>query len=468
MRWALLAVDWAAIFAVGALIVTGFGGSMTTGVLTVLLLLLLMVATVPVGVSMIVSASLGLYSLRGARAIAVSLQSVTYDAVASWSLTVLPLFVLLGVALWRGGVAAKAYRAANLWFGRLPGGLAIGTTFAGAALASASGSTMGISMALGKMALPEMIRAGYSPKIATGSVAVVGTLGQIIPPSILLVLYAGVAETPVGPQLVAGVLPGVILALGFAAVSFGWAVLRPSDAPRGIERVSIRRKIAALPGLVPLALVALVVVGGLTMGLVTATEAGAVGALVALVVGWLSLGRGRRGPRLTLRYLASTSMEAVVGVATIFLMLIGAQLLNRVVALSGLSQELANWIVGLNLGRVGILLLLIVVYIVLGMFLESLPMILLTVPLLQGPLQALGVDPIWFGVFVIIMCEIGMVFPPVGLLTFIVHRLAQDSRVNLGNEIRLSTVFTGIMPYVAMTIAVAVLLIFVPSIVGGA
>jgi C4-dicarboxylate transporter, DctM subunit len=435
------------------------------GLLAIVMLLLQLALGVPIGFAMILSAGIGLVGTLGFDVAWASLGNVAIDSVTSWSLNVIPLFVLMGIAMWKGGITAKAYVVARQWLGWLPGGLAVATNMAGAGLSATSGSTVGVTLALSRMSLPEMLKAGYRPSLATASVAMAGTLGQVIPPSILLVIYAGVAGTSVGPQLLAGLLPGVLLALGFCLVAVLWALVAPSVAPRvGLEGVTWPTRFRTLGGLVPILAVGIVVVGGIATGLLTASESAAIGAIAALVVSWISFGRGNRGPKSTWRFLHETFVESVRAIAGLFIIVVGALLLTRLLTISGLAQEMTAGLLRLDLDRVTLLILLIVFYIFLGMFLESLPMILLTVPLLQAPLEAIGVDMIWFGVFMIIMCEIGMVFPPIGILTFIVHRLAQDPQVNLGHRITLADVFRGVMPFVAVAVIVAIVLIIWPAI----
>lgn len=456
----------AAIVVIAGIMLFGGLDKLTVGILSIVLLLLLMAVGIPIGIAMIIAAVTALVVIVPGRAAVSSLQSIMFDATASWSLSVIPLFILMGLAMWRGGIASKAYYAANQWLGRAPGGLGVATNLAGAGLAASSGSTLAITFALGRMSIPEMLRTGYSPKVATGTVAMAGTLGQVIPPSILLVIYAGMAEVPVGPQLLAGVIPGLILALVFSLTVVGWALLRPKDVPRADPTgVTWGTRFRSLAGLIPILLIMLTIIGGMFSGIFTATEAAAFAGLIAIITAIVTAGKGNRGFKSTMRFLGSTIMSTVVSVASVMIILVGALLLTRAIALSGVAQMLSRWLVGLELGRVELLLLLIVFYIFLGMFLESLPMILLTVPLLAAPLQAVGVDMIWFGVFLVIVCEIGLVFPPIGLLTFIVHRLAQDPEVNLGRKIKLTDVFGGTMPFVAMAILVVILLIFVPELV---
>jgi len=452
---------------IGVAVAMVFGGlsKLIVGVLAIVLLLLLMAIGMPIGVAMILASVAGLIGVVPMRAVLGSLQSTTFSAVASWSLSALPLFILMGTAMWRGGIASKAYTAANQWLGRVPGGLAVATNVAGASLAASTGSSMGVTFTMGRMALPEMFRLGYSTRLSTGSVAMAGTLGQVFPPNITLIIYAGVAGTAVGPQLLAAFVPAGVLTVAFALTAIVWALVSPKEAPRANKTdVTWGSRFRALVGLIPIVVILLVVLGGMFGGIFTATEAAAFGAAAAIVISIVTAGKGNRGLRPTIAYLRKTLVSTVASVAGIFVILIGAMLLTRMMALSGLAQAFSRWLVGLQMGAVELLLVLIVFYIILGMFLETLPMVLLTVPLLSAPLQAAGVDMIWFGVFLVILCEIGMVFPPIGLLTFLVHRIAQDPEVNRGRPVPLSAVFGGTMPFVAVVVLILVLLIFVPDI----
>jgi len=460
--WVLLA---AIAICCGAMLFVELDGQ-AIGVITVVLMVLLLAVGIPIGFAMIASSVVGLFGLAGERVATASASAIVYDSVATWTLNVVPLFVLMGVAMWKGGVTARAYATTRQWMGWMPGGLAVATNFSGAALATSSGSTLGITFALARMSLPEMLASGYKPSLATGSVTMAGTLGQIIPPSILLVIYAGVVSVPVGPQLLAGIVPGIMLAVGFAATIIIWVWVSPSAAPRvDADDITWRSRIESLPALIPLLLVMGTVIGGMFFGVFTASEAAALGALVALVVSWVMLGKGNRGPRATVAYVRDSVLETVTSIAGLFIILIGAAMLTRVLALSGLAREITQKLVDLDLARIELLLILVVAYIVLGMFLESLPMILLTVPLLQPPLEAMGVDMIWFGIFIVIMCEIGMVFPPIGMLVFIVHRLAQNPAVSGGVRVTLGDVYRGVMPFVGITLLVTVAFILWPDIV---
>lgn len=444
------------------------------GLVVILLMMALMLFKIPIGIAMSAAAVLGLYLMVGPRAIGGSLKEVVFTAFASWSLSVIPMFVLMGVAMAKSGLMSGVYDSARVWLGRLPGGLAIATNFAGAGMAATSGSTIGITYAIGRVSIPEMIRSGYSPGLAMGSTAMAGTLGQVIPPSILLVIYSGVAETPVGPQLLAGIVPGLVLAVLFALVILIWAAVSPKSAPRGAG-ASWKDRLASLISLIPMLFIVLLVLGGIYLGVFTATEAGAVGALATLVLGLgLVLSQARRSIKAgtsTIRtrsvvgkYFSSTLLETVSAVAAIMFLLVGVLLLTRVMALSGLAQWVADLVIDLGLTKLGFLLLLIPIYLILGFFLDTLAMMLLTIPVFIGPLLALDVDLIWFGVFLIVLAEIDLVAPPLGLLNFVVLAIAQSSTKGMGIRLRITDVFKGVMPFIAACVVFLVILIMWPDL----
>lgn len=428
------------------------------GVAGLVLMLVLMALRVPVSVSMIATGLLGVLVLAGDRALESSLRDFPFRAAADWQLSVLPMFVLMGLVLWRSGVTGRVFRTAETWLSWMPGGLAIATNFAGAGMASASGSTMGISYALGRIAIPEMLRAGYDKRLATGVVTMAGTLGQLIPPSILLVVYAGVAQVPVGQQLIAALVPGLLVAVAYALAIFAQVVHNPAVAPRHDRGFTWSQRWSSLAGIWPMPLLLLVVIGGLYSGLFTATEAGAVAAAVAIVV---ALVIARRG---LLRNLWDSLRDTVIAIGSIMFLLVGVGILNRFLALSGVATALAEWIDSLFLGRVWFLLLLVVFYLVLGTFMEPIGMILLTVPVFAPTLAALDIDLAWFGVFMVIMGEIAIISPPVGVLLFIVFQIARDPEVNLGHDIRMADILRGTVPFLLAALGIVLLMIFAPGL----
>lgn len=458
----LMLVAVALLVGLTLLVLLGPFGDLGIGVLVIALSIVLMLAGIPIGFAILIPAALGLWRMTQFDAVLVSLEDIPFDTTASWSLSVVPMFILMGTVMGRFDLTSRLFDAATKWMGALPGGLAISTNFAGAGLAAASGSSIAISHALGRVAIPEMLKVGYKPMLATGSVAMAGTLGMLIPPSIVLVVYASTAGTAVGPQLTAAVLPGITLAVLFAIVIAVWSLIDKDLAPRGRESsVTWADRFRSLPGVIPMTLIVVTIIGGMFSGLFTPTEAGAVGAVLAITLGWL-LVKDRSLKSFGQRLVGSLK-EAAAGVAPIFLLLIGVHLLTRVVALSGLAETLANGVQSLGLGRIGLLLLLIPIFILMGMFMDSLAMILLTVPILAPVLVALDVDLVWYGIFMVILVEIGLVTPPVGLLGYVVHRVSQNPEVSRGVNVPLGDVFRGVLPFILAGIAMLIFIIFVPE-----
>lgn len=436
-----------------------------TGVLVVIATVTLVLGGLHVALAMILTGVVGLWALGGMRVVASTLEQAVYNPVASWQLSVIPLFVLMGIALWRSGVSGETFNVARQWIGGVPGGLASATNVAGAALASVSGSSIGVAYALGKAAIPEMMKSGYKASIATGVVAMSGVLGQIIPPSTMMIVYSGVTQTPVGSQLMAGLVPGLMLAAMFSVLITVRARLDPELAPRiKLEGVTRATRMRSLVGLLPIGLIFVTVVGGLGFGVMTATEAGAFGAAVALLLG-LYFSRRESADYTAMGFLKDSFGATVRIVATIFFLIIALSILTRVMTLSRAADYLAGFIVDAGLGRVGFLLLLIPVLILLGMFLDTLAIMLITTPILLPTLGALDISLLWYGVYLVTLAELALVTPPIGMLSFIIYRLAQDPEVSAGRKVSLVSVFAGTTWFVGVTLIGVVLMIFFPQIV---
>jgi tripartite ATP-independent transporter DctM subunit len=448
------------LIAVVAVVPTDRG---TSGLLILALVVVLTLVGIHAAVAIFLSSVLGLWKLGGMRILEGTLQDVPYAATANWGLSVVPMFIFMGIVLWRSGLTGAVFATMRLWLGRMPGGLAVATNYSGAGLAAASGSTIGIAYALGRMAIPEMLRAGYKTSLATGVVTMAGTLGQLIPPSVLLVLYAGVAQTPVGPQLMAAIIPGVIVAVGYGTMIIVHAKLDPSIAPLvDTSAVDWNERFKSLIGLLPIGFVILVLIGGMFSGIFTPTEAGAFGALSAVVMGFL-FGEGGRGKVFWSRVLHSLR-DTVAAVAGIFFLLIAVNLLARAITISGITRTMADWVVGLGLSPLMFLLVLIVFFLIVCMFMDELAVLMLAIPIMTPVLIAMNIDLLWFGVFTVMLLQLGLVTPPLGMLVLIVHRLAQDPEVNLGQKITLTDVFKGVAPFIAVSVAVLVLLVFFPQL----
>ena len=435
----------------------------TIGALTIALSVCLMLLGVHIAVAMALPSLLGLWAIGGERTIAFALESVPQTSAASWTLSVIPMFILMGIMMSQAGIANVIFDAAKQWIGKLPGGLGVATIFAGAGMSAASGSTLGVTYATSRIGIPEMLKAQYSPSMATGTVAMAGVLKMLIPPSITVVIYAGIAQTPVGPQLLAGVVPGIILAGLFGALIVVRAKLNPTIAPPiDTSSYTWRSRLISAARAWPAGLLVVIIVGGLYSGLTTATESGALAALTTILISaWL--GR-KNGARAFVRQLADALMRTVASVASIMFLIISVTLLTLCISLSGVVQQASNAIVALGLSSTAFLLVLMVLYIILGMLMDELAMMLLTVPILLPVLIEFDIDLMWFGVFLILLCEVGMVVPPVGFLSFVVHGIAQQPEVNLGHRISLLDVFKGVFWFVVVAIALVVFLIFFPGL----
>lgn len=432
------------------------------GGMAIVMMLCLIFLRVPVAMALLIPALLGMFSLRGSALVQSTMTTLPYGEVASWSLSVVPMFILMGLLLWRAGLTESVYDAARLFLRRLPGGLAVGTNLAGSGLAAVSGSSVGTTYALSRIGIPEMLKAGYDKRLALGSVIVAGLPGQLIPPSIMLVIYAGIAEVPVGPQLLAGVGPGILVAIMFTimlvAFASRWAT-DESKAAQAPDPSKSQNRWRVLVSVWPIPVLVAVIIFGMFSGVFTATEAGAVAALLSLVV--TIIWRRNTGP---MRAVADAATGAVSSVGAIFFMLVGVAALSRMFTLTGISDGFAEVVQSMNLNRVTFLLLMMVVYIVLGTFMEPLAMMVLTIPILIPTLEALDISLLWYGVFAVFMGEIAVVTPPVGILAFIIHSITREPEVNQGHKITLNDVFIATAWFLPMAIVVTVILIFFPEI----
>jgi tripartite ATP-independent transporter DctM subunit len=432
------------------------------GISACILMLALIFLRLPVAIAMIVPALLGMNALRGPALIESTLATLPYLQVANWTLSVVPMFILMGLLLWKAGLTESLYTAGRQWLGWMPGGLAVGTNVAGAALASVSGSTVGTTYALARIGIPEMLKAGYDKRLAIGSVVVAGLPGQLIPPSIMLVIYAGIAEVPIGPQLLAGIGPGLLVALLFSLMIVVFARRWAKAGPQHREShppATWAGRFRSLVKIWPVPLIIVVIIYGMFSGVFTATEAGAAAAVLSIVV--TVIWKWGKNPW---RAIADASTAAVSSVGAIFFMLVGVEALSRMFTLTGISTGFADLVESLDLNRVEFLLVMMVVYIILGTFMEPLPMMVLTIPVLMPSLVALDISLLWYGVFAVFMGELAIVTPPVGILAFIIHQICKEPEVNQGQKITMNDVFSSVWWFMPMAIVVTVVLIFFPEI----
>lgn len=372
---------------------------------------------------------------------------VPFSCVASYLLTIIPLFLLMGSFAMGSGISRDAYDIGNKWLGFLPGGLASATVAGCALFAATSGSSVATSAAMGKIAINEMRRFGYSRSLACGSVAAGGLLGVMIPPSIILVVYGIIVEESIGKLLMAGFIPGFLTAVIFILGTTIIATKNPSAAPRA-KGYSWNERFQSLKGGIGIIILMLSVLGTLYAGILTPTEAGSLGAFIALII-FLLLNH-------TWRDFLNSIKESAQITCSIFAILIGASLFSKFLVLARVPIYTATLMIGLDVPPHVLLLLIVLVYILLGMFLDPVSTLVLTLPLFHPVIVRLGFDPIWFGVFVVVLIEIGLITPPVGFNVYVIKGLLPD--------VPLEEVFRGVLIFIAMELVVLVLLVLFPQI----
>ena len=415
------------------------------GVIGMAALLVLLFLRMPIGIAMALVGAVGVAVLNSPDAALRILGSFPYSHAAVQAFAVIPLFVLMGNFATVSGMGRDLYAAAYSWIGPQRGGLASATILACAGFAALSGSSVASAATMGRVALPEMRRYDYDPRLATGAVAAGGTLGILIPPSTVLVVYALLTEQSIGRLFIAGFLPGILLTTLFVLTVVLVCAVRPGFGPPG-RRLPLRERWSALGGAGAFLVVVGMTIGGIYAGVFTVNEAAAVGALLTMMHAIM-----RR--RLTLSALTDALLQTVRTTAMVFLILIGAHIFSPFLALSRIPVDLASALTALALPSLAVLGVLLVTYAILGMFLEGFAMMVLTVPIVFPIVTALDIHPIWFGIFMVIVLEMGLISPPVGINVFVVKGVAED--------VPMGKVFAGIMPFwFAMVLCVALLIAF--------
>jgi len=448
----------------GTMLIFLLDDRLSRGFSVIALMFVFMLMRMPVAFAMAIPGVLGVLSLSGHLAMGTVLTNSAMGSSAQWAMSVLPMFMLMGLALGNSGLTTTMYTTARNWLHWLPGGLAVGTNMAGMGLAAVSGSTLGTTYAIGRVGVPEMFRAGYSKWLAVGSVITSGLPGQLIPPSVTLVIMAGLVGTPVGPTLMAGVIPGILVAILFSINIVIFALIFPSWAGRGkgVEKpvIAWRDRWISLSKIWPVVALMLFVFGGMFGGVFTTSEAGAAGAFCALVL--LVIFQRKNEPG---RLIGLTALETVSSVGAIFLMIVGAAMFGSVIALSGIGTLIGGLVEDAGFTRLTFLLFMFVVYLLLGTFMDPIPIALTTIPLVSPLLGPLGIDPMWFAVFAVFMGEIAILSPPVGLLTFVIHKMVQEPQVGLGHKISVNDVFNAVWMFIPMSAITVVIWILWPDLI---
>ena len=421
--------------------------TVAVGVLGFLVMVALMLLGLPIGAVMLLLGLIGGVAAFGFAFFASS-ASVAWGVLSDNNLTSIPLFVLLGEFLLRSGMADRMYTVFAAWLGRLPGGLLHTNIGCCALFAATSGSSVATAATIGTVALPSLRKNGYPMADSLGSLAAGGTLGIMIPPSINFIIYGSMTNTSVGKLFIAGIIPGLMLAGLFMVWIFMSHTLRREKV--AVIDVPWPERVRLLRYLFEPVVVFGIVMGTLYAGIATATESAALGLVVAFV---FVIMQGK----LSLALLENCFLSSARTTGMILLIVLGAFVLNLALSLTGIGEALTKWVTGFGLGRVQLLLVLIVFYLILGMFMDTLSMMVATIPLAYPVVSAVGVDAIWFGVFIVLMCELGLITPPVGMNLFVVQGIRPDRGP-------VSDVIRGALPYAVIMILFAMLLIAFPAI----
>ena len=418
------------------------------GVTGIILMFLLLAFRMYIGIAMSIVGFLGLWYLIGFDASMGVLGITPLTEGSSYTMSVIPLFVLMGQFAFVSGISTDIYKTVYTWMGHLKGGLAMATILACAGFAAICGSSLATGATMGMTAIPEMQKYRYDDRLSTGCVAAGGTLGILIPPSIGFIIYGILTEVSIGKLFMAGFIPGILLALLFIITVMIQCSINSKMGPRG-PKTSFGRKIKSLSGTWGMLLLFIIVMGGIYLGVFTPTEAAGVGAFGAFIISLLKR-------KLTWKNLIECLMEAGKTTAMIFLIIIGANIFSTFLGLARLPMGLADFVAGLALPKTVILYAIIVVFILLGCVMDCYAIMILTVPIIFPVIEAMQFDPIWFGVLMVIVLEMGLITPPVGLNVFVLKSAAPD--------VPLTVIFKGIWPFLLSTLAAIILLTIFPNI----
>jgi tripartite ATP-independent transporter DctM subunit len=374
--------------------------------------------------------------------------TIPHSKSVNYTLSVLPMFILIGYLAYYAGMTQSLFEAAKAWMGWMPGGLAIATIFAVAAFSAVSGASTAAAAVFARVAIPEMLKANYDRRLAAGVVAAGGTLDALIPPSAIMVVYAIIVEASVGKLLIAGFIPGLISAICYAGIVIVWSMINPNvGAP--IHGYTWKQRVTSLPGTFPVIAVIVIIFSAMFFGWATPTEAGALGAFVVLVVAVMN--------RMKFSQLNEALLETAKLTVMIFAIIWGILIFVRFLGFAGLPEAFSEWVVHLPVHRVVIIIGILMVYLILGMFMDAIGMMLLTLPVFYPAVIALGYDPIWFGIIVVKMAGVCLVTPPIGLNCFVVGAVRRD--------IPLTAVFQGALPFVIADFIAIGLFIAFPELI---
>ncbi|MFT6533553.1 MAG: tripartite ATP-independent transporter DctM subunit [Limimaricola cinnabarinus] len=376
--------------------------------------------------------------------------SNSFDLIHSYDLSMIPLFVALGHIAYRADITTKIYHAARVWLAKVPGGVAMASVVGCGGFSAITGSSIACASTMGRICTPEMLSVGYDKRLATASVAAGGTLGSLIPPSVLFIIYGIFTETSISQLFLAGILPGLVSLLGFLLVIFIWVKRDPSAAPAFTGTITMADRGRAALESWPAVLLFVIIVGGIYGGIFTATEAAAVCVSAAILIGLVQR-------KLTLRAIWESLRETAIQTTSIFLIAAGAKIFVAFIALTGVAPDIVEAVTAAELSPVVLMLAIAAIYLLLGMFLDPIGIMVLTLPLMIPLIETYGFDLIWFGVVVIKLLEIGLITPPVGLNVFVIAGV-------VGREVPIDRIFAGIARFLALDVLVLILIMAVPAL----
>lgn len=425
--------------------------SITIGFWGIAAMLILLALELPIAMSLILVSFGGIYFMIGLAPAIGILTATPYEFIASWTLSAVPMFLLMGYVSFHSGLTGGLFDAAKLLFKRLPGGLGVASVFACTGFASVSGSSLATAAAMGRIAIPEMVKAGYKPSFAAGTLAAGGTVGALIPPSILMIIYGVFSETSITKIFLGGISIGILTAIAYSLLILGVAYFRQDIIPKkpmNIEHLNVKNVVA---NIWPLLLLILLVFGGMFSGFFTATEAGAVGAMGAIVISVTTRRLDWQGFRRSI-------LETLSTCATLFIIGVGAVMFTKFLGLSGVAQFISTSITAFDLGYYQLLAVVVILFLILGMFMEPFGAMLITLPVLIPLFEQADISLIWFGVFLVKLLEIGMITPPLGMNVFIIKNVASE-------YVSLADIFKGVAPFIAVDILLVAIMIVFPELV---
>jgi len=414
------------------------------GGLVILLLFVLFLMGLEIGFAMALAGFVGFAAIVNVNAALNLVAKDIYSVLSSYGFTVIPMFVLMGQVGASGGIARSLYDSAYKFIGHVPGGLAIGTVAAATAFKAICGSSPATAATFATVAVPEMDRYKYDRRLSCGTVATVGTLGILVPPSVVLIIYGILTETSIGRLFLAGIIPGLLVAFSFVVTLFGWCKVKPELGPKG-QKSTWKERFASLPPVIGVILVFFLVVGGLMQGFFTPTEAGSVGTFAVLI---LTLVKRDMTVKRFVKAIAETLRIACM----VMMLIAGATILGHFFAVTRTPYVVADWLQSLNMPPTFIIFIIMGVYLIGGSFIEDLAFLILATPIFLPVVLKLGYDPIWFGVVVSVITMIGVILPPMAINAFVVSGVA---------KVPVQTVYQGVYPYIiGMTVCLIILILF--------